>query len=72
MENSELEALLKKRTEAQAKLSEALKGLSGVSPMALMAGGFKSLGGVAAQFESVAHLNDLVITELATRALENG
>ncbi|WP_417537305.1 hypothetical protein [Marinomonas sp.] len=72
MENTELEALLEKRKTAQANLSEALKGLSGVNPMSLMMGGFKSLGGIAAQFESVAHLNDLVITELATRALENG
>lgn len=72
MQNTELEHLLQKRKEAQAKLSEALKGLDGINPMSLMAGGFKSLGGIAAQFESVAHLNDLVITELARRALENG
>lgn len=72
MQNTELEHLLAKRTEAQAKLSETLKGLDGISPMSLMTSGFKSLGGIAAQFESVAHLNDLVITELARRALENG
>jgi len=72
MQNTELEHLLQKRSEAQTKLSEALKGLDGINPMSLMAGGFKSLGGIAAQFESVAHLNDLVITELARRALANG
>lgn len=72
MQNTELEHLLQKRKEAQAKLTEALKGLDGVSPMSLMAGGFKSLGGIAAQFESVAFLNDKVITELARRALANG
>lgn len=72
MQNQELEHLLERRKEAQAKLSEALKGLEGINPMSLMAGGFKSLGGLAAQFESVAHLNDLVITELARRALAHG
>ncbi|WP_394183382.1 hypothetical protein [Marinomonas posidonica] len=72
MENQELEALLTKRSEAQARLKEAFKGLSGVSPMSLMTGGFKSLEGVAAQFESVAFLNDQVINELARRALNNG
>jgi len=72
MENQELEALLTKRSEAQARLKEAFKGLSGVSPMALMTGGFKSLEGVTAQFESVAFLNDQVINELARRALAHG
>ncbi|RDL43709.1 hypothetical protein DN730_13260 [Marinomonas piezotolerans] len=72
MENEELEALLERRTEAQAKLKDAMKGLSGLNPVSLMTGGFKSLEGVAAQFESVAFLNDEVINELARRALENG
>ncbi|WP_067101851.1 MULTISPECIES: hypothetical protein [Pseudomonadota] len=72
MENQELETLLEKRIEAQSKLTEALKGLDGVSPMSIMTGGFKSLTGIAAQFESVAFLNDKVITELARRALANG
>ncbi|MEL0621499.1 MULTISPECIES: hypothetical protein [Pseudomonadota] len=72
MENIELTQIMEQRTKAQAALMESLKGLKGLNPMSLMTGGFKSLDGVAAQFESVAFLNDKVITELATRALKNG
>ncbi|RCX07042.1 hypothetical protein [Marinomonas foliarum] len=72
MENQELKALLAKRKTAQAKLKGEFAGLKNISPMAIMTGGFKSLEGVAAQFESVAFLNDAVINELAERALKNG
>jgi hypothetical protein len=40
MQNEELKALLTKREDAQAKLKEAFKGLSGISPMSIMTGGF--------------------------------
>lgn len=72
MENSELNEIMEKRKTAQAALMESLQGLQGVSPMQLIGGGFKSLGGVVAQLESVAFLNDQVITELAARALNHG
>ena len=72
MKNEQLIEIMKKREQTQAGLMESLKKLQDVSPMSLISGGFKGLGSVAAQFESVAFLNDQVITELARRALANG
>jgi hypothetical protein len=72
MRNNELTEIMEKRETAQAALMKSMEGLKGLSPMSLMTGGFSSLEGVAAQFQSVAFLNDQVITELATRALNHG
>ena len=72
MENEELSKTMIKRELAQKALMESLSKLQGISPMSLLTGGFSSLDGVMAQFESVAHLNDKIITELAKRALNNG
>ena len=72
MNNQELSQTMIKREQAQKALMVSLGKLQGISPMSLLTGGFSSLDGVVAQLESVAHLNDKVVTELATRALNNG
>lgn len=69
MENHELQQVLLKRQEAQKKLLQDLKGMQGFSPMSVLTGGF-NFGGIAAQFEHVAQLNDVVITELALREIQ--
>lgn len=71
MENTELQAIMKKRETAQAQLKKSVASLEGVNPMSLMMGG-GNVSGVLAQLESVLYQNDLVITELAERALSHG
>lgn len=72
MDNEQLKQTMVKRSESQQALVKSLEKLQGASPMSLMTGGFSNLSGVVAQFESVAHLNDAVITELVKRTLNNG
>ncbi|MFT2112166.1 hypothetical protein [Marinomonas sp. 2405UD68-3] len=71
MENNQLIQIMLKRETAQDLLMNSLKNLQDVSPMSLISGGFKGLGSVAAQLESVAFLNDQVITELTGRAIQD-
>ncbi|WP_191601413.1 hypothetical protein [Marinomonas algicola] len=71
MKNEQLIEIMQKRETAQDLLMNSLKNLQDVSPMSLISGGFKGLGSVAAQLESVAFLNDQVITELTSRALKD-
>lgn len=68
MENNELEKLLIRREAAQKGLEKAVSNLKGISPMALVTGQI-NLEGFVSQLESVLHINDTLVTELANREL---
>lgn len=73
MRNEELLELMHEREEEQAKLKEAVQGLRGTSPFALLSGGGKEQVQVGTGcLERVLEINNQIILELVERVIKNG